>query len=147
MANIEVSVVMNVPLSVAQATSEDPSIRTDWYVGMQDYEAGAGYPAVGVQSKWHLKASGIPVEATEEIIEYAPGEYIKFTFESQLIKGVMTWTLQDMGGDTTQLTVSTDYELFGGVIGQALNAAIVEKQLIADLQQSLENLKGIAEAR
>lgn len=145
MANVEVSVVMDVPVDVAKATSEDPAIRTDWYVGMQQYDAGAGYPAVGVQSKWNLKTSGIPVEAIEEIIEYAPGDYMKFTFESQLIKGVMTWSLDDVGG-STKLTVSVDYELFGGVIGQALNAVVVEKQLVSDLEQSLQNLKGIAEA-
>ena len=48
-------------------------------------------------------------------------------------------------GEATHVTVSADYEVAGGVLGQALDALMMKGNLTKALEQSLKNLKALVE--
>jgi len=145
MTVIDRSIVVDVPIDVATQYGEDPAIRTAWYAGMQAYHAGDDYPSVGTKSNWVMKSAGVTLEAEEEIVSYQQGEHLTFTFDAKMIKGEMTWRYTAQG-DTTHVAVHVDYEMSGGIIGQAINALVVEKALISDLEKSLNNFKTYVES-
>ena len=145
MTQVERSIYIEAPVEVALEVGLDPATWLEWYAGMQQAEPDDVYPEAGGVVHIKTRSAGLTLDLTGTVTDYTPGRSIRYTLEG-MIEGSMAW-VYDPEGDGTRLTATFDYEMPGGLLGQAANKLIVERSNTENLERSLENLKALVEGR
>lgn len=143
MTTVERSIYIDAPVDVSFNTGIDAGHWLDWYAGMQSVQADDVYPAVGGRVEVSNKSAGVTLDMTLTVTDYIPGQMIAYRMDG-MITGMMQWDYQP-DGSGTQLTAIFDYEMPGGALGQIADRLVVERANTANLEASLENLKGLIE--
>jgi carbon monoxide dehydrogenase subunit G len=143
MTTVERSIVINAPPAAIDAIAIDPSRLPEWYAGIHEAKGDSKYPQVGGIVEMVYKAVGVSFKIKMTSEEYAPGQSIKIRMEG-MITGSNQWVYQPED-ESTRLTVTFEYEMPGGGVGQAINKLMVERMNTENLEKSLKQLKALAE--
>lgn len=120
-----------------------PERIPEWFEGVETIEVDSTYPAVGGKVEVTYKAAGITFKTTGTAIEAVRGKKYATQYTG-MATGVQTWTYQPEGSGT-RLTLHFDYEIVGGGVGKMLDKLLIERQNAKNFEQSLKNLKVMAE--
>jgi uncharacterized membrane protein len=115
----------------------------EWYSGIQEATPDNTYPEVGGTVAAVYKAAGVNFKIKMTSKEYVRGQVLATEMEG-MITGTNRW-LYTPEGEGTQVSVTFEYEMPGGGIGQAVNKLIIEKMNAENLEKSLQNLKKLVE--
>ncbi len=143
MTTVERSIVINATPETINAISTDPNRLPDWYAGVQEVKPDGQYPQVGGAIDTVYKAMGINFKMKMTSEEYVPGQSMRISMDG-MITGSNRWVYQPEG-DSTRVTVTFEYEMPGGGVGQSINKLVVERKNTENLEKSLENLKAVVE--
>ncbi len=143
MTTLERSIIINAaPEAIANIT-DDATRLPEWYAGIQEATPDATYPEAGGTVQAVYKAAGISFKIKMTSKEYERGR-VAATEMDGMITGINRWVYTPQG-DGTNVTVTFDYEMPGGGIGQAVNKLIIEKMNADNLEKSLNQLKSLVE--
>lgn len=108
---------------VAFGYASDLRNARDWMYGIQDiHVVGDIDTGPGATYRGTVKL-GVPIRSTIVITEWEPGS--RFTSESRSgFANTMTWRFADLGNGRTQIVVTVDYQMPGGLVGRAMAAAV-----------------------
>jgi uncharacterized membrane protein len=143
MTTVERSIYIDAPPDVCFDIGMDAGRWLEWYAGMQSVQADDVYPAVGGRVEVSNKSAGVTLDLILTVTDYIPGQRIAYRMDG-MITGMMQWDYQP-DGSGTHLTAIFDYEVPGGTLGQIADRLVVERANTANLEASLENLKGLIE--
>jgi hypothetical protein len=143
MTTLERSIVIKATPADIDAIALDGNRLSEWYAGMQETKADGKYPEVGGIIDAVYKAAGISFKMKIVSTELTRGQSITLKMEG-MITGVNRWVYSP-AEEGTLVTVSLEYEMPGGGIGQAVNKLIVEKMNAENLEKSLASLKVVVE--
>jgi uncharacterized membrane protein len=143
MTTVERSIYIDAPPDVSFDVGHDAGHWLDWYAGMQSVQPDNVYPAVGSRVDIANKTAGLTLNMTLTVADYVPGQTIAYQVEG-MVTGTIQWDYQP-DGDGTLVTAHFDYEMPGGALGQIADRLVVERANAANLEASLENLKGLIE--
>ncbi|NDJ86924.1 MAG: hypothetical protein GYB66_13665 [Chloroflexi bacterium] len=142
-------IVVNAPVETVAEFGMNPKYRTQWYDGMLSHTPDDSYPQTGSTAEVVVKSAGVKLELKERILAYEPGHSIQIKLDGKLLKGVTDWTYEPEGesGDQTRITAHFDYKMAGGMLGALANSLVVERANTKGLENSLRNLKRLAESQ
>jgi uncharacterized membrane protein len=143
MAKVERSILINATTDQIDQIALDGSRLPEWYVGVEEAKPDAVYPEVGGKVILVYKSSGATFNITLTVRELVRGEYILYDMTG-MMTGTQRWT-HTREGSMTRTTSVVDYEMPGGALGKIADKLIVERVNNKNLEQSLENLKALAE--
>ncbi len=143
MTTIERSISINAPIEAVEQVTLDGQRLPEWYAGIEQAEPDAVYPEPGGKVKMLYKAAGINFTITMTSLERVPNQSVTYKMEG-MITGTNHWTTT-AEGNGTRLAASFNYEIPGGVLGQALNKLVVERMNAENLEKSLSNVKALVE--
>jgi uncharacterized membrane protein len=144
MAKVIRSVVIDASLEDVLAITEDPNRMVEWYVGVDDVRPDETFPEVGGTAEFVYKAAGITFSLQQTATIYDRGKHSEYELKG-MISGTLVETL-DQEGDSTRYTLDFDYQMPGGGVGKVVDKLVVERMNSQQLEQSLQNLKALAEA-
>ncbi len=145
MATIHKSIDIDAPAERVFAILTDIKRLPEYAQGLtsvediQETEQHLGDSFRGIYSTLRLH---FPITFT--VTEYEPPTKRTTRFEGGM-KGTWTWRLSPRG-KSTHVTTAMEYEMAGGILGKAMNAALVERMNEKNAERLLENLKLVSEA-
>ncbi|MFN2222996.1 MAG: SRPBCC family protein [Chloroflexota bacterium] len=146
MTVVNKTLVINAPLDVVRSYYADQRYARQIYQNVYLWEPDEEWPNAGATAKIGFKTPGMNVEGTSTSQEYEP-QLMRHVYRVDG-KGVepshWEWSFKEMDGQTT-VDVQVEYHIPGSILGQALDKLFVERQNARLLQQSLDNLKALAE--
>jgi uncharacterized membrane protein len=145
MARIERSVSIDAPWELVDAVALDGARNHEWYSGVESSVADASYPQVGGVCTMHYKAGPTSFNIIQEVLEYAPGDYILFRLDGGVLHGTSRWS-HIPEGSATRVTCVLEYEASGGGLGAIADKLVLERMNTHQLEESLENLKRLVES-
>jgi hypothetical protein len=150
MAHIRRKTVVHAPFheAVPSAIQSSPDAWPEWYVGLSAPTRVSGGGEVGTVSEHTFLLAGRQFPITHEVVESTNDGFTahwKGTFTGSL-EGWHRWTYHPVDGHT-EVEVEHEYALPGGPLGKIADAVMVERMIARMLEQSLENLKMMMEAR
>ena len=150
MAHIHRKTVVHAPFheAVPAAIRSSPDAWPEWYVGLSAPSRVRGDGEVGTVSEHTFLLVGRHFPITHEVVESGNDgvtAHWKGTFKGSL-EGWHRWTYHPVDGHT-EIEVEHEYTLPGGPLGKVADAVMVERMIGRMLEQSLENLKMVMEAR
>ena len=143
MATMERSLFINAPVDAIEAITLDGQRLPEWYAGIEQAEPDDLYPEPGGIVDMVYKAAGISFDLQMTSLELVRGQSGTYRMEG-MITGTNYWTFTPEG-DGTWVTAKFEYEMPGGILGKAADKLVVERVNAQNLQQSLNNLKVLAE--
>lgn len=145
MAVIEKSIYIEMsPEDLFDFGVNNPDRLPEWFEGVEELQADTNYPAVGSKVDAIYKSSGMSFTMIGTIVQSEHGKVYAVEY-SGMATGVQTWTYEAKGSGTN-LTLHFDYEMVGGGAGKLLDKLVVERQNKKNFEQTLKNLKALAEA-
>ena len=149
MGHNSLSIMINAPVDKVHEIAADPHRRSSWFVNMDEPEKVEGDGGLGTMVKTRYRlAPGIRFPVTTRIVEQAKtatgGIHSRIENEGP-VAGWMTWEYEP-SGDGTLVSLVHEYKVPGKAIGRFIDRVLLEKQSEKSDQQSLENLKLIAES-
>ena len=145
MAVIEKSVTVAATADAVFAILDDPARIPEFAPGVQSVDVVRRTDErVGDSFKAAYKTAGItfPTIYTTELSQ-KPSKIVE-RMEGALM-GRFNWTLAADGESTTRVSVRIDYQMKGGLLGQAMDALMVRRMNEGNAEKMLENLKGLVE--
>jgi uncharacterized membrane protein len=143
MAKVERSILINAPTDAIDQIALDASRLPEWYVGVEETKPDDLYPEVDGKVLLVYKAAGVTFRLALTVQELARGDHISFQMAGMMV-GTQTWSYTP-GSGMTRLTALVEYEIPGGALGKIADNLVVERMNTRNLEQSLENLKALAE--
>ncbi len=144
MATMSRSIVINAPASTVLAITEDFDRLPEWYAGIEEVRTDGVFPEVGGKADMVYKAAGVTFTIQQIVTKYEPGKRSEYELKG-MISGTYAETMESEG-DTTRYILDFDYEIPGGGFGKIVDKLVIERMNASQLEQSLENLKSLAEA-
>jgi hypothetical protein len=150
MAHIHRKTIVDAPFSdvVPSAIRSKPEAWPEWFVGLSAPTRVSGDGEVGTISEHSFLVAGRHFPMTHEVVESTNDGFTahwKGTFEGS-ISGWHRWTYRPVNGDT-EVEVEHHYTLPGGPLGKFADTVLIERMIGRMIEQSLENLKMMVEAR
>ena len=143
MAIVERSILIQASPTAIDQIALDASRLSEWYVGVEDARPDSRYPEVDSQVVLVYKAAGVTFNLALIVQDIVHGDHIRYQMTGMMM-GTQDWTYT-REGDSTRLTAQVEYEMPGGVLGKIADKLVVERLNVKNLEQSLENLKVLAE--
>ena len=143
MTTIEQSIFINATPEAVTAVSQDITRLPEWFSGIEKAEPDGKWPATGGTAHVTFKSAGITYKLFFTSSEFTSGKSMTIG-----ITGTSTGTNQwgytpENGG--TMVSYKMEYDLAGGLVGQAIDKIVVARANEKAVAQSLENLKVIVE--
>ena len=143
MTKVERSIIINATPEVVEEIYNDIDRLPEWFGGIEKAVADEIYPNAGGKVNLTYKAAGITFETTNTVLEYEYARLARFKLEG-MMTGNYEETLEPVEGGT-RFTYKFDYEMPGGGVGKVVDRLFVEKMNVKNLEDSLRNLKALAE--
>jgi coenzyme Q-binding protein COQ10 len=144
MAVIEKSIYIDLsPDELFDFGVNNPDRLPEWFEGVESLQHDADYPALGSTFDANYKSASINFTLSGTVVQSERGRVYAVEYNG-MAKGIQTWTYHAEGSGT-HLTLHFDYEMIGGGAGKILDKLVVERQNSKNFEQSLKNLKALAE--
>jgi hypothetical protein len=148
MAHLQQTTFFKVPMETLNDLVRDPHRVPEYWIGMSGPDRVFGDGGPGSKAEFTLAMMGLRQRLVMRTIE-----------ERHDPEGTTDWRWEYTGGMTGSLachhvpseggveaTTTFDYTLRGGVFGRLFDRAVVQRRVRRDFDESLENLKLLAEA-
>jgi len=147
MAHLSHSLLIDAPVADVDAIVKDPQQWSRFWVGMSEPERVFGDGSPGTKSEFTMLLLGVRTHMIERTIEErhnADGSTDwRWEFEGTTSGWIACHHQPAESG--TRITTEFEYSVPGSVIGKAADRLLLEKRMRRDLENSLENLKLMAE--
>jgi uncharacterized membrane protein len=143
MATMSRSIVINAPVETVLEITEDPDRLPEWYAGIEEVRTDGVFPKVGGTADMVYKAAGITFTVQQTVTKHDPGKRNEYELKG-MISGTYAETME-VEGDAIRFILDFDYQMPGGGVGKIVDKLFVERMNAQQLEQSLENLKALAE--
>jgi carbon monoxide dehydrogenase subunit G len=145
MVTIHKSIDIDAPAERVFEMLTDPKRLPEYVLGLVSVEGiRQTEQHIGDSFRATYSVLGLHFPMTFTATEYEPPTKLIRRFEGGM-KGTWTWLLEPRG-KSTHLTTAMEYEMAGGILGKAMNAALVERMNEKNAKRMLENLKMVSEA-
>jgi coenzyme Q-binding protein COQ10 len=148
MAHFTKNTTIGVPVSRLNEIVRDPHLTPQYWAGMSapDKVFGDGGPGTKVETS--ILFMGVRLRMIQRTVEERHNEDGSTDWRWTLEGGVEGWLSchHEPRGESTETTTEFDYTLPGSVLGKVADKLLVEKRMHHDFENSLENLKLLAEA-
>lgn len=148
MGHIKQSIQIDAPVERVTEIAMDPKHWSSWWVNLGEAKSvqGDGGPGTVVEHSYLM--AGVPFHVTTRVTESTPtaagGRHLRIEFEGPL-KGWQTWDYEP-AANGTDVTAEIEYNVPGSAIGKFADQMVIERMQERARQQTLENLKLMAEA-
>jgi coenzyme Q-binding protein COQ10 len=147
MAHLSHSLPINVPVREVDAIVKDPQQWSRFWVGMSEPERVFGDGSPGTKAEFTMLLMGVRTHMIERTIEERHNDDgstdWRWEFEGTTCGSIACHHEPTEAG--TRITTEFEYSVPGSVIGRAADRLLVEKRMRRDFENSLENLKLMAE--
>ena len=149
MGHIKLSMPIDAPVAKVTEIAFDPNHWASWWVNLGEAEKvdGDGGPGTVVEHSYLMAGVAFPV--TTRVVDVtttgAGGQRVQIEFEGP-ITGWQTWDYEPRGDGSTLVTAEIEYNVPGKAIGKFADRLVVERLQERARQQTLENLKLMAES-
>jgi len=147
MTTIIISVEMNATHDTIRQYYAHPVHTPQWSHILTLWEPDEAWPGVGSKAKMGIKSGGINVEGIATTLAYddeTMGHHWRYDPTNQMPPFESWYTFDEQNGKTV-VTAKVEYTIPGNFLGKALDKLFVERQNTKDIEQSLVNLKAMAE--
>jgi coenzyme Q-binding protein COQ10 len=149
MAHLSMTLDINAPIATIDAIVGDPQSMSRFWVGMSEPDRVFGDGGPGTKIEFTQLMMGVRMRMTSRTVEarHDPdgSTFWRWEFEGTTSGWITCHHVP--AGDGCQITTDFDYSLPGSVFGKAADRLLVEKRTRRDFEDSLENLKLLAEAQ
>jgi uncharacterized membrane protein len=144
MSHIKKDILVNAPLQQVFEMAYDFESVPQWMVGMEEVRnISPGERGVGSSFEWTYNMVGAKFNGSSRIVSFEPSR--KVVIESTGgIDSIWTWTYA-AEGEGTRLTCDMEYTVPGAGLGKIADRLFVERTNAKNLEQSLANIKALAE--
>jgi len=144
MAHIRKDIFVNVPLQQVFDMIYDFESIPKWMVGMEDvHNISPGERGEGSSFEWTYNMMGLKFAGSSRIVSLDPPR--KAIIEATGgIDSTWAWTYV-AEGEGTRLTCDLEYTVPGSGLGKIADRLVVERSNAKNLEQSLANIKTLAE--
>ena len=147
MAQLRQTLEIAVPVSRLDEIVRDPHQWARFWVGMGEPDRVFGDGAPGTKVEMTVLFMGVRMRMIERTIEERHNEDGSTDWRWQM-EGALTATLSchhAPRGEGSEITTEFDYTMPGSVLGKVADRLLLEKRMRRDFENSLENLKLMAE--
>jgi len=143
MAIIEITEVINAPVTKVMALANDPKRQHEWVPGVVDVQVTSGTRG-RVGESWLLTFSmmGMKSRAQASIVEWEDNNKVVWRIEGN-VNGVQTLTYEPIGDRSTRSKMQADFK-FKGFMG--LMSPIMVPMMRRNARRGAANLKRLCEA-
>jgi uncharacterized membrane protein len=145
MARLDLSTDVGVPPATVFGYVDDHENYSEFMHGFQNFDWKTRRHEVGTRLKMEGKAAGVTVPMELETTEVVPERKLAWRFVSGM-SGQGEWLFEPTPNGT-HVTCKFDYELPMGILGKVADRAIVERDIRANLERTLNSLKKHLEAK
>lgn len=148
MAHLTKTMDIDVPVARLNEIVRDPHQLARFWVGMSDPDRVFGDGGPGTKVETTILFMGMHMRLTERTVEERHNEDGSTDWRWQM-EGALTGSIachHQPRGESTQITTEFDYAMPGSVLGKVADRLLVEKRMRRDFENSLENLKLLAES-
>jgi ligand-binding SRPBCC domain-containing protein len=140
------TLVINAPLEVIRSYYTDEQYAKQIYQNVYLWQPDENWPNAGAKARVGFKAAAMNVEGTTTSVALdSETLHHAYRVDSEGVEpSHWEWNFEE-AGDQTTVNVQVEYTIPGSVLGKALDKLFVERQNAKSLQQSLDNLKALAE--
>jgi len=148
MATIIKSVEINATRDTIRQYYAHPVYTPQWSYTLTLWEPDESWPNVDSTARMGIKSGGLNVEGIATTLAYDDETMAHhFRYEAKNMPPSEFWyTFEEVGGKTA-VTQKVEYTIPGSFLGKALDKLFVERQNSKDSEQSLVNLKAMAEGK
>lgn len=148
MTTIIKSVEINAPRDIIRKYYAHPANTPKWSHVLTEWEPEEAWPTPGSTAKMGIKSAGITVKGIATTVAYdeeTMAHLWHYKPDSGMLPFDNWYTFNETDGKTT-VTAKVEYTIPGSIFGKALDKLFVERQNAKDVEQTLLNLKSLAEA-
>jgi hypothetical protein len=147
MAHLTKTMFINVPVSDLDAVVKDPWQWPKFWVGMSEPERVFGDGGPGTKAEFTMLLMGVRTHMVDRTIEERHNDDgstdWRWEFEGATSGSIACHHEPKEAG--TQITTDFEYSVPGSVLGAAADRLLLEKRMRRDFENTLENLKLLAE--
>jgi uncharacterized membrane protein len=144
MAHINKDILINAPLDQVFDMIYDFESIPKWMVGMEEvHNISPGERGEGSTFEWTYNMAGIKFAGTSRVISLDPPRQAILESTGG-IDSTWTWTYA-AEGEGTRLTCDLEYTVPGGGLGKIADRLVVERANAKSMEESLANIKALAE--
>ena len=149
MAHLMHDFFVHVPVATLDAIVKDPHDWPSFWVGMSEPERVFGDGGPGTKAEFTLLMMGVKLRMVDRTVEEQHNQDGSTDWRWE-IEGTMSGSLSchhEPRNNGTAATTTFDYTIPGSVLGKFADRLFVEKRVRHDFEDSLDNLKLLAEMR
>jgi len=143
MTTIEQTIFIKATPEAVTAVTEDTPRLTEWFTGIEKAEVDNKWPSVGGTAHITFKSAGVTYKLNFTSLAFASGKNMTIGITGTST-GTNWWNYTPENGGTT-VSYKIEYDLAGGLVGQAIDKIVVARANEKAVAQSLENLKMMVE--
>jgi len=147
MAHLSHSLLIDAPVAEVDAIVKDPQQWSRFWVGMSEPERVFGDGSPGTKSEFTMLLLGVRTRMIERTIEERHNDDGSTDWRWEFEGTTSGWIAchHEPTESGTRITTDFEYSVPGSVIGKAADRLLLEKRMRRDFENSLENLKLMAE--
>jgi len=148
MAHLNTTLMINAPVDAVNAIVRDPHNWARFWVGMSEPERVFGDGGPGTKAEFTQLMMGVRMHMITRTIEerHDPDGSTFWRWEFEGPTSGWQTCHHVPSGEGCQITTDFDYTVPGSVLGKAADRLLIERRQKRDFENSLENLKLMAEA-
>lgn len=148
MAHLQKTTMMDVPVARLDEIVRDPRQLGRFWVGMTEPDRVFGDGGPGTKVEMTVLFMGMRMHMIERTVEERHNEDGSTDWRWDMEGAMSGWLAchHEPRGEGTEVTTEFEYAMPGSVLGKVADRLLVEKRMRRDFENSLENLKLLAEA-
>jgi uncharacterized protein YndB with AHSA1/START domain len=147
MGHIKLNTTIDAPVERVTEIATDPRHWASWWVNLGEAKKVTGDGGAGTVVEHSYLMAGVPFPVTTHVVENQPtpagGKHVRIEFDGPL-KGWQNWDYEPAGTGTL-VSMEIEYNVPGSAVGKFVDHVMIEHLQERARQQTLENLKLIAE--
>lgn len=148
MGHIRLDKHIDAPVERVTEIAMDPRHWASWWVNLSEPKKVEGDGGAGTVVEHSYLMAGVPFPVTTRVLQNEPtatgGRHVRLEFGGPL-KGWQSWDYEPSGSGTL-VSAEIEYNVPGAAVGKFADRVLVERLQERAREQTLENLKLLAEA-
>ena len=147
MAHLTKTTFIDVPVSTLDSIVKDPYQWSRFMVGMSEPERVFGDGGPGTKSEFTMLVLGVRMHMINRTVEERHNDGGSTDWRWELEGATPGWLAchHEPKDGGTEATTEFEYSVPGSVVGKAADRLLLERRMRRDFENSLENLKLLAE--
>ena len=148
MAHLSMTLAINAPVATVDAIVKDPRNWPKFQVGLSEPTRVFGDGGPGTKAEFTQLMMGVHLHLVQRTVEerHDPDGSTFWRWEIEGTTSGWITCRHTPHGDGCQITTDFEYTVPGSVLGKVADRLLIEKRERRDFENSLENLKLLAEA-